>query len=45
MGGYRAFAKSVSAAHVRTRALLNKLAESYEREADGEDQSAEQRDW
>jgi hypothetical protein len=42
---YRAFAKSVSAAQVRTRALLNKLAESYEREADGEDQSAEQRDW
>jgi hypothetical protein len=42
---YRSEARSIGAAQVRTRALLNRLAESYEREADGEDQSAEQRDW
>lgn len=42
---FRSEARSIGAAQVRTRALLNRLAESYEREADGEDQSAEQRDW
>ena len=42
---FRADARSVGAAQVRTRAVLNKLAQSYEREAEGEDQSAEQRDW
>jgi len=42
---YRSDARSVGAAQVRTRALLNIIAESYEREADGEDRSAEQRDW
>jgi hypothetical protein len=39
---YRADARSVGAAQVRTRALLNRIAESYEREADGEDLSLSQ---
>jgi hypothetical protein len=42
---YRSDARSVGAANVRTRALLNMIAESYERDADEEDQGAEQRDW
>ncbi len=41
---YRAFAKFAGRANVRTRALLNMLAENYKREADEGDRRAEQRD-
>ncbi|GGI27850.1 XRE family transcriptional regulator [Bradyrhizobium guangdongense] len=42
---YRSDAKSAGAANVRTRALLNKIAESYQYQANEEDQGAERRDW
>jgi hypothetical protein len=42
---YRSLAKVAGIASVRTRALLNMLAESYQREAEEEDRSAERRDW
>jgi hypothetical protein len=42
---YRLDARSAGAANVRTRALLNRIAESYESEANEEDQGAERRDW
>lgn len=42
---YRDLAKAAGTADVRTRGLLIKLAESYEREAEEEDRSAERRDW
>lgn len=42
---YRSLAKTAGIANARTRALLNLLAESYEREAEEEDRSAERWDW
>jgi hypothetical protein len=42
---YRLNAKSLPLTDLRTRALLNRLAQSYEKQADTEDQGAEQRDW
>ncbi|EHR01251.1 hypothetical protein [Bradyrhizobium sp. WSM471] len=42
---YRADAKSAGAANVRTRALLNRIADSYKDQADDEDQGADRRDW
>jgi hypothetical protein len=42
---YRSLAKTAGIANLRTRALLNKLAESYEHEAEEEGRSAERRDW
>jgi hypothetical protein len=38
---YRSDAKTAGAANVRTRALLNKIADSYGNRADEEDQGAE----
>jgi hypothetical protein len=42
---YRDDAKACALAWPRTRAVLERMAESYERDAEQEDQSAEQRDW
>jgi len=42
---YRDLAKAVGITNARTRGLLIELAESYEREAEEADRSAERRDW